>query len=608
MLLVFGAFGSLMIGIAAAQNQQMNGVVLKKVKAATVYLQVKLLDGRVVQGSGFFTDEPGLIATNAHVLDMLDADSRKPLRIDVGVDDGTGTRRMLAGKVVGVDRTSDLGLIRVDDRTVPQPLKLGTTSGLSETESVFVFGFPFGKDLGQEITVGRSTISSLRKSVAGNIQRVQLDGGLNPGNSGGPVVDSEGNVIGIAVSVVRGAQIGFAIPAEYVVSFLNGRIGGSSVGTPYKDGGRLMLPVKLEMIDPLGRLKRVDVELWAGNPGPPRLASLSEPAPLPGDSAKQRYSMKYDKNPTVALDFPAPSLADAKQVYWIQPIIANGLNQTRWASALPAPARTPLERLPITLKYSPPIGGKQTAEMVSIGSFRIRNRDGEEFALATNFRTSLSAHFSEAEPRFFPMRLTYDRFSLSITLDDKPLPGTAELRKGLTAIRLLSANVEMDKDGSLSAAKPDLTQVPISSRAMLSDICDQVLESLEALSVPLPEKKVEALDTWKADRNLRIGSAIVAVPGRANIVYKYLGVQPLDGKTVALVSIEGHVKGRELEGLNASGSVVGQAFISTDTGEVVKANVTVKADVDIVLARKPAKAMGTLSVSIQRPAPVTGKQ
>jgi S1-C subfamily serine protease len=577
---------------AGAEGPPLDAAALKKVKAATVYLQVKLLDGRVIQGSGFFTDEPGLVATNAHVLDMLDADSRKPRGVGVTVHDGMGKARTLAGKVVGVDRGSDLGLIRVADKDLPEPLKLGTARGLTETDTVYVFGFPFGKDLGKEVTVHKSTVSSLRQSAAGTLQRVQLDGGLNPGNSGGPVVDGRGKVVGVAVSAVRNARIGFAIPAEHLVTFLNGRIIGSSVGTPYLDGAGSKLPITFELVDPLGRLKMVDTEIWAGNPGRPRPPGATEPAPLPGDSPKKRYSMKYDKTPTVTLDVPAPPLGGPRQVYWIRPVITNGLNETRWVMATSAPARPPLARKPITLKYRPPVGGKQTAELVSIGGFRTRDRSGEENALSMILRTSFTEHFGEAEPQHFPMRLAYDRFTLTIRIDDKPLAD----------IRFLSTHVEMDRDGSVSGAKAELARVPRASRAGLSDISDQVLQSLEALCVPLPEKKVEALETWKAQRNFMIGSGIIAVPAQADIVYKYLGVQRRDGRDVAVIAIEGKVKGRRGDGLNAGGTVSGTAYVSTETGEVVQANATVRADVDVVLARQPAKAMGTLSVSITRPA------
>jgi hypothetical protein len=595
-------------GTARAEGPVLDAAVLNKVKAATVYLQVKLLDGRVIQGSGFFTDEPGLVATNAHVLDMLDADSRKPLGVAVTAHDGTGKTRTLAGKVVGVDRGSDLGLIRVAGKDLPEPLKLGTARGLTETDTVYVFGFPFGKDLGKEVTVNKSTVSSLRLSAGGTLQRVQLDGGLNPGNSGGPVVDGKGKVVGVAVSAVRNARIGFAIPAEHVVTFLNGRIIGSSVGTPYKDGVGLKLPITFELVDPLGRLKMVDTEIWAGNPGRPRPPGATEPAPLPGDSPKKRYSMQYAKTPTVTLDVPAPPLAGPQQVYWIRPVITNGRNETRWVTATSAPARPPLERKPITLKYRPPVGGQQTAELVSIGGFRVRDRFGEEKALSMILRTSFTEHFGEAEPQHFPMRLAYDRFTLTIRIDDKPLPGDADLRKMLADIRFLGAHVEMDRDGSVSSARPELARVPRASREALSDISDQVLQSLEALCVPLPEKKVEALETWKAQRNFMIGSGIIAVPAQADLVYQYLGVQPRGGRDVALIAIAGKVKGRRGDGLNAGGTVNGTAYVSAESGEVVQANATVRADVDVVLARRPAKAMGTLSVSITRPAAPPNKK
>src|SRR5205085_2894701 len=106
-------------------------------------------------------------------------------------------------------------------KELPAPLQRGTSQGLNETQSVFVFGFPFGQQLGKEITVSKSSVSSLRKSGV-HVVSIQLDGGLNPGNSGGPVVDSTGAVIGVAVSGVRGTTIGNAIPAEFVTRFLNG--------------------------------------------------------------------------------------------------------------------------------------------------------------------------------------------------------------------------------------------------------------------------------------------------------------------------------------------------------------------------------------------------
>jgi hypothetical protein len=137
----------------------------------------------------------------------------------------------------------------------------------------------------------------------------------------------------------------------------------------------------------------------------------------------------------------------------------------------------------------------------------------------------------------------------------------------------------------------------------MSDVSDQILQSVEVLSIPLPAKKLEPLETWKAQQTFQIGSAIISVPVQANITYKYMGVQVRDGKEGALIRMEGRVKGRKGDGLDVGGSLNGTAFLSADTGQVISADATVKADFDLTFRRQQAKAIATLAVSIKRPAP-----
>jgi hypothetical protein len=585
---------------AVADAPTLDAAVLKKVKAATVQLQVKLANDRLVQGSGFFTDEPGLIITNAHVLSMMDADSRKPAKVEVVLTDADGKSRTVAGKVLGADRGTDLAVIRIEDKAPAEALKLGTTKDLKETDVVYVFGYPFGKELGKEITVSKSSVSSLRKQGSA-IDRVQLDGGLNPGNSGGPVIDGKGNVIGVSVSGVRGSSIGFAIPAEHVLKFLNGRIITITTETPYYgDGKQVMLPTVFELIDPLTRLKKVQFDVWVAAPPPP---PGNKDAPPAAEPPKKRFTLAYDaKRTSPGFDVPVPPLEDPKHVYYIRPVLTDGLGQVRAFAPITRRVVSAVERKPITLKYRPAPNGKQTAEMVSNGSFRIRTEDGEENAVAMDFRTAFTELFGAAEPKFIPLRLTYDRFSLTVKVDDKVVPG-GDLNRSLSDIRFLAANVEMDKDGSVSQARPDLTKVPRPSQALLKDLCDQMLQSLELMAIPLPDKQVEAKQTWKAQRNFLIGSAILAVPAQGDLVYTYLGTQPRDGKETAVISIKGTVKGRRGDNLDITGNVNGLAYVLPETGEVVQANASVKAELELMFAKKPGKAIGMLGVTIKRPAP-----
>jgi hypothetical protein len=588
---------------ARAQDKPLDAAALKRVKAATVSLRVQLQDGRTATGSGFLTDEPGLVVTNAHVLNMLDPDSRKPVKVEVTVLSGTDKSKTLTGTVVGVDRNGDLGLVRIDPKDLPAALALGTADALKETDNVYVFGFPFGDNLGKEITVSKATVSSLRKSPNGTLNRVQLQGGLNPGNSGGPVVDSNGNVIGVAVSGVRGTQIGFAIPADHVGPFLEGRIVESGVGQVYKDGDKQFLPLNLAFVDPLARVKKVELELWIGKPGPPRPASgAKEPAPTPGDTAKTRIELKYDSvTATAKLDVPVPALP-AGQAYWYRPIVTN-TRGAKWVVALTVPPQYPLERRAVALVYKPPVGGKQTAEMTSQGGFRVRNEDGEENSIAIDFRTRFTESFAQPERKGFPVQLTYNQFLLGLKMNDKPLPGDANIRKGLADMRFVTADLQMDADGGVGSARANLSRVPKESLAMWDDLSDQVLGSIEALSIPLPGKKVTATETWKARRELVIGSAVLAVPVQADLTYELLGVRTVDKQEYAMIAIGGTVRGRRGNGLDVGGNVNGTALVSMETGEVMIGRIGVKADVDVKFGGKSSKAIGTLNVSIRRPAP-----
>jgi S1-C subfamily serine protease len=108
---------------ANAADSGLDGAVLKKVKAATIRLEVTLPNGDVVEGSGFFTDEPGVILTNAHVLGMLSADSRFPQKVTVVVNSGETDSREVGVKFMSVDRGSDLAVLRVDGKDLPESLK-----------------------------------------------------------------------------------------------------------------------------------------------------------------------------------------------------------------------------------------------------------------------------------------------------------------------------------------------------------------------------------------------------------------------------------------------------------------------------------------------------
>jgi S1-C subfamily serine protease len=154
------------------------------------------------QGSGFITRSDGVLLTNAHVVEGAS-------EVTVTLPDG----RSLSGKVLGVDPLTDVGVVKVVASRLPVA-PLGDSSRVRPGEWAIAIGNPLGLDN----TVTAGIISAIQRTNAlGEGQRVpyiQTDAAVNPGNSGGPLINDRGQVIGIntAIRQAPGAGLSFAIP------------------------------------------------------------------------------------------------------------------------------------------------------------------------------------------------------------------------------------------------------------------------------------------------------------------------------------------------------------------------------------------------------------
>jgi HEAT repeat protein len=163
--------------------------------------------------------------------------------------------------IVAEDADADLAVLQVVGvKDSPRPIDCERTPELVETMPVLAFGFPFGEDLDPEkknpaITITRGAVSSLRYDRR-ELKEVQLDLDLNPGNSGGPVVDERGALIGVAVARITDARrIGFAVPVHKLNRLLKGHIQTPHVIQTSITQGRTQVRVLARAADPFGKLR-----------------------------------------------------------------------------------------------------------------------------------------------------------------------------------------------------------------------------------------------------------------------------------------------------------------------------------------------------------------
>jgi S1-C subfamily serine protease len=169
-------------------------------------------------GSGFVLDGQGYVATNAHVVRGDPPKLERPSAVYISFPDGN----RVPARIIGDDLNADVALLKIDPAGLTlTPLKLGNSSQLAVGSPVAAIGSPFGQD--QSLSVGvisalNRDIDSLTQFKIGNA--IQTDAAINHGNSGGPLLDSHGRVIGINSQIEStgggGEGVGFAVPADTV--------------------------------------------------------------------------------------------------------------------------------------------------------------------------------------------------------------------------------------------------------------------------------------------------------------------------------------------------------------------------------------------------------
>ncbi len=182
----------------------------------------------VASGSGVIIDQQGHVVTNAHVIDGAKT-------IQVVYSDGSKAD----ASPVGSDSVTDVAVLQVSGSKVPASAAFGDSNSLQLGETVIAIGSPLGSYRGS-VTLG--VISGMNRSVKGTNQEglIQTDAAINHGNSGGPLVNLGGQIVGINTLVVRDTSsgdiaegLGFSIPSNTVKDVVNQLLAAGKVDYPF---------------------------------------------------------------------------------------------------------------------------------------------------------------------------------------------------------------------------------------------------------------------------------------------------------------------------------------------------------------------------------------
>lgn len=549
---------------------QIDADTRRKVIRATAHIRTIRVGNVVQEGSGFFAAEQGLVFTNAHVVGMGAAGCHQPVKVDVIVNSGESDEKTLSGSVLAADWVTDLAVLRVTGPPEhwPTPLVISSSHTLSELQKVYIFGFPFGSTLGKNITASESSVSALRKDASGNIHQVQVNGGMQPGNSGGPVVDSRGLVVGVSVSMIGGTQINFAVPAEKLNGLVRGQVEDIQFGEPYLEGAETRLPLAMRSVDPLMRLKELYVDIWAGAPDAGRPTSFKKPNPLPGDGPHLVFPLSV-KNAKATTDVRLPDIKP-DQVLWVQPVLTDVGDTVRWAAAkhYKPTGLAPLVRAPAKLQLSLDAPAERTVKMTYVDTIKA-TMGGDQMVSRTELaadglevvrKTDTAA---ESHLHFGPCKISVERNGNKQAVD----PQVVEALKGRFV------RYSADAEGALKQrTNPNLgSTFSAQKRREFAQLVQYIANAYEDTCLPMPNRLLQPRETWEAVVRLTPGAGPANGELELRVNCTYEGRRTIQDDNQAVITVAGVLWG-EVPVRPIGGVFTGRVYFSIDKGHATRAD------------------------------------
>jgi S1-C subfamily serine protease len=258
-----------------AYSRTVSGVV-ERVGPAVVAVRV----AGAGAGSGFLFAPDGYLLTNSHVVRAGRRPAARPDELQVSLDDG----REFAARRVGDDADTDLAVLHIDgmSRGSLAHAPLGTTATLKRGEIAIAIGNP----LGYEHTVTAGVVSALGRSMRAANGRlipnvIQTDAALNPGSSGGPLLNSRGEVIGVNTAIIAGAQaLCFAVAVDIAAWVIPQLLQHGRVKRAWLGVGGSTVPLHRRVVLAYGLAQGSGVRVLGVEPGSPAASAGVRPDDL----------------------------------------------------------------------------------------------------------------------------------------------------------------------------------------------------------------------------------------------------------------------------------------------------------------------------------------
>jgi predicted Zn finger-like uncharacterized protein len=537
---------------------RIDSAVLKQKEKSAVLIRVTMQDG-IAEGSGWFA-EPGIIVTNSHVVGMKEAAVPPPEKIEIILYSGDKEKEdNISGELLAIDRDEDLAVIRVRGRNLPPPLTIVPSADMRVGEHLIIMGFPLGSSIMRDMGLSKSTVVTVKTRDApisgrimnkdGSVKYLETEGGADHGNSGGAVMDTNGNVVAILVAGLGGigSTLRFVIPSEYATYLLQGRILRMTPGPASTSGGGIIQPISVQIADPLKRIRRVTADVWPGKPGPMRPAATSQPTPQEGDGPRANLDFAYDPNQRIELgaslnaagEVALPAL-EPNQVYWFQPHYYAADGKERWGQAVVVDmGRYPVEKRPVKLAANYKPGHEHRVELTSNAAFsaEIQGRGRNlGFDLTATFSEKVRSRESNGDSK---VRMQYTDLRMSDPTEDSQYRKL--LRGVIEQAKFLGVDLTISDEGIIKKSITDAAGVSRAARPVLELFNDQIVKSLNAMSVSLPNREVQPGDSWEGEVTHTVDIGLKPRNILFRVKYTYLGVRVRDGRSEAVVTMTGRV-------------------------------------------------------------------